>query len=231
MSIVDTLGEVQRKLKAPKGQTNKFGGYKYRNCEDILEALKKVMPQGVTVIIHDDIQVISDRVYVKATAMLSNGKETVETTAFAREPLTKKGMDESQITGAASSYARKYALNGLFLIDDTKDADSMDNRNTHEVDLKIQGIAAHLIDELERDNIHIASKIWFDLDEESKKKLWVAKSKGGYFDQATKKIIQSTEFREAYWRGDPDLHDVIVDKIAGNNTCLTNETGEDNGIN
>ena len=117
------LHDIQANLKAPKGQFNKFGGYKYRNCEDILSAVKPLL-DGATLVISDEIVMIGDRVYVKATATLSDGKVSVSTTAFAREPLAKKGMDESQVTGAASSYARKYALNGLFAIDDTKDADS-----------------------------------------------------------------------------------------------------------
>ena len=122
MSISEKLAKIQRELKAPKSQYNNFGKYKYRNCEDILEALKPHL-NGVHVRVSDDIKVIGDRVYVVATATISDGTEALSTTAYAREPLNKKGMDESQITGAASSYARKYALNGLFLIDDTKDAD------------------------------------------------------------------------------------------------------------
>lgn len=119
------LGEIQQKLKAPKSQFNKFGNYKYRNAEDILEALKKVMPDDCALIIEDEIIQIDQRFYVKAKAtLLRNGNSIASATAYAREPETKKGMDEAQITGATSSYARKYALNGLLLIDDTKDADS-----------------------------------------------------------------------------------------------------------
>ena len=121
------LSKIQTDLKAPKGQTNTFGKYKYRNCEDILEALKPLLGSS-TVTLSDDIQLVGDRVYVKATATLTHESgDSVSVTAFAREAQTKKGMDEAQITGAASSYARKYALNGLFMIDDTKDADSADN--------------------------------------------------------------------------------------------------------
>lgn len=123
MSIVEQLADVQRQLKAPKGQFNKFGGYKYRSCEDILEAVKPYL-NGIALTIQDELVMVGDRIYVKATATVSNGRESISTSAFAREPVTKKGMDESQITGAASSYARKYALNGLLLIDDTKDADA-----------------------------------------------------------------------------------------------------------
>lgn len=119
---------VQQKLKAPKNQHNNFGNYDYRSCEDILEAVKPLLGSS-TLTLSDEIVAVNDRVYVKATATFAdeNGNRTI-VTAYAREALTKKGMDESQITGAASSYARKYALNGLFLIDDNKDADTRDNR-------------------------------------------------------------------------------------------------------
>jgi hypothetical protein len=126
-SIYEGLAKIQRELKAPKGQMNNFGNYKYRSCEDILEALKPHL-NGYTLIITDDIILIGDRYYIKATATISDGKESVSATGIARESQTKKGMDDSQITGSTSSYARKYALNGLFCIDDTKDADST---NTH----------------------------------------------------------------------------------------------------
>lgn len=119
------LMEVQEKLKAPKGQENKFGGYKYRSCEDILEAVKPLLKKnGLALFISDEITEVGDRIYVKATATLSDGETSISTTAYAREAESKKGMDESQVTGATSSYARKYALNGLFAIDDTKDADA-----------------------------------------------------------------------------------------------------------
>ena len=121
--IQQKLAVIQRTLKAPKGQMNKFGGYKYRSCEDILEAVKPLLGDLVLTI-SDDIVEVGGRVYVRATVSISSSSQVVSTTAFARESETKKGMDESQITGAASSYARKYALNGLFCIDDTKDADA-----------------------------------------------------------------------------------------------------------
>ena len=116
------LNTIQQKLKAPKGQTNNFGKYKYRSCEDILEAVKPLLGE-CSLVVSDEIEVRGDRVYVKATATLHDGNSIMSACGYAREPQTKKGMDESQITGAASSYARKYALNGLFAIDDTKDAD------------------------------------------------------------------------------------------------------------
>jgi hypothetical protein len=127
---MNTLSKIQELVKAPKGQYNKFGNYKYRSCEDIVEAVKQVVnPMGFYLTINDEVVNIGNRFYIKATAILSNGEETFSTTAFAREEEVKKGMDGSQITGASSSYARKYALNGLFAIDDTKDADAT---NTHE---------------------------------------------------------------------------------------------------
>jgi hypothetical protein len=121
--LTSKLASIQQTLKAPKGQMNTFGKYKYRSCEDILEAVKPLLGYLVLTI-SDDIVEVGGRVYVKATASLSSGSGNVSTTAFARESETKKGMDDSQITGSASSYARKYALNGLFCIDDTKDADA-----------------------------------------------------------------------------------------------------------
>lgn len=117
---------IQSELKAPKSQFNKFGGYKYRKAEDILEAVKPLLAkQKCTLIISDDIVMIGNRIYVKATATIKNEKGECETTTgWAREEENKKGMDGSQITGASSSYARKYALNGLFAIDDNADSDT-----------------------------------------------------------------------------------------------------------
>lgn len=124
-NINNLLVEVQSELKAPKSQYNSFGKYNYRSTEDILEALKPILKEkNLALVVLDDVVQVSDRVYIKSTAKLSYDQESIEVTAFARESLTKKGMDDSQITGTASSYARKYALNGLFLIDDSKDADS-----------------------------------------------------------------------------------------------------------
>ena len=123
---------IQSNLKAPKNQFNSFGNYKYRSCEDILEAVKPLLKEvNCALTTGDEIVVIGNRIYVKATARLetSDGRVFVNS-AFAREPESKKGMDESQVTGMASSYARKYALNGLFCIDDTRDADTMNNSET-----------------------------------------------------------------------------------------------------
>lgn len=125
-NIYDKLEQVQQTLKAPKNQYNSFGKYHYRSCEDILEGLKEpLIKVHAVVTISDEIISVGDRIYVKATARFTDGTDVVENTAYAREELEKKGMDASQITGAASSYARKYALNGLFLIDDNKDADAL----------------------------------------------------------------------------------------------------------
>src|SRR3990167_4441693 len=160
MTIHEKLLAIQSSLSVPKGQMNKFGGYKYRSCEDILEALKPLLKQnGLVLTLTDEIYFVSggqaqavtvkeysdkakgtiertqiiggDRFYVKATATLGDGENDVIVNAYAREEQDKRGMDGSQITGAASSYARKYALNGLFCIDDTKDADAT---NKHDKD-------------------------------------------------------------------------------------------------
>lgn len=128
--MIETLSKIQCELKAPKGQFNKFGGYSYRSCEDITEAVKPLLEKyGVALTISDEITQVGSRIYVKATATLRDKDCEISVAGFAREAETKKGMDESQITGSASSYARKYALNGLFAIDDTKDADAT---NTHD---------------------------------------------------------------------------------------------------
>jgi len=125
VELVKKLIEVQHDLKAPKGQTNTFGKYKYRSAEDILEAVKPLNAKvGLLLTLSDEPIFIGEWHYIKATATITDGKDSHVVTAYARESETKKGMDDSQITGTASSYARKYALNGLYLIDDTKDADS-----------------------------------------------------------------------------------------------------------
>ena len=125
---MEKLLKIQTELKAPKNQKNTFGKYSYRSCEDILEALKPLLKAtGCLLYLSDEMVEVGGRVYVKATATITDGEKSVVTTAYAREPESRKGMDESQITGAASSYARKYSLNALFLIDDTKDADAMND--------------------------------------------------------------------------------------------------------
>lgn len=135
MSVYEKLMKVQAELKAPKGQYNSFGKYKYRSCEDILEAVKPLNAKhGVVLTVGDEVVEISNRFYVKATAVfvdIESGEKIINT-ALAREDDSKKGMDGSQITGTASSYARKYCLNGLFCIDDTKDADTDEYRHQQE---------------------------------------------------------------------------------------------------
>lgn len=133
MKLHEKLLAIQTKLKAPKGQYNSFGKYSYRSAEDILEAVKPLnAEQGVLLTITDEIKEIGGRVYVVATATVSDGTDELKVSAFAREPENKKGMDESQITGATSSYARKYALNGLYAIDDNKDADTNEHKQQQE---------------------------------------------------------------------------------------------------
>jgi hypothetical protein len=167
MNIHEKLLAIQQELKAPKGQYNSFGKYNYRSCEDILEAVKPICAKYKALLtISDDLVFMGDRYYIKATAALldteaqediidiTTRKATVvakkiENTAFAREEETKKGMDGSQITGTASSYARKYALNGLFCIDDTKDADTDEFKKQEEkpepkVDKKIMDLMIEL---------------------------------------------------------------------------------------
>lgn len=131
--ILRKLNKIQEELKAPKNQYNKFGEYKYRSCEDILEAVKPLLSKNkAALLVGDEVVQIGERIYIKATARLfcTESSEQIENSALAREPISRKGMDESQITGTASSYARKYALNGLFCIDDQKDADTDEYRNT-----------------------------------------------------------------------------------------------------
>jgi len=123
--MLEKLLKIQNELKAPKGQKNTFGNYSYRSAEDILEAVKPLLLKyELTMTISDELEGIGERYYVKATVTLREVEKTITTTAFAREDESQKGMSVSQITGSASSYARKYALNGMFAIDDTKDADS-----------------------------------------------------------------------------------------------------------
>ena len=138
MGIIEKLLNIQLELKAPKNQRNNFGGYNYRSCEDILEAVKPLLKaNNCTLTISDELVNIGERYYIRATARLTDAENAgsyYENIAYAREAETKKGMDESQVTGACSSYARKYALNGLFCIDDVKDADAT---NTHGVESAI----------------------------------------------------------------------------------------------
>lgn len=155
-NIYKKLLQVQSKLKAPKGQRNKFGNYNYRSCEDILEAVKPLLKEyGLVQIIQDSIKCIDGWHYVQSHIILfdadsdpKTGVSCLESTGMAREPETKKGMDAAQITGATSSYARKYALNGLYAIDDTKDGDSTENKK--ECDSKFKDFKDQIINDLKK---------------------------------------------------------------------------------
>ena len=154
---------IQENLNAPKNQFNSFGKYNYRNAEDILLALKPLAAKnGLILLVSDSIELIGERYYVKSTASLTDGQNTVQAEAFAREALSKKGMDDGQVTGSTSSYARKYALNGLLCIDDNKDADSMKSTTiSEEITAAIEAGGLDYINNNER---YIKS-IWAKLDQ------------------------------------------------------------------
>ncbi len=165
-NITDWLSDIQQKLKAPKGQTNNFGKYKYRSCEDIVEAVKPLLEKHrLALILSDELVNIGDRYYIKAEAKIIKGDSCIAVYGYAREALDRKGMDVSQITGTASSYARKYALNGLLAIDDTKDADheSVDKEPVviDEVPdmVKVKKAAEYFKKEIDRDEWENADKI------------------------------------------------------------------------
>ena len=205
-----SLIEIQQKLKAPKGQTNNFGKYQYRSCEDILEAVKPHLGD-MRLTLSDDIVEVGGRVYVKATATITDGNDNpVSVTAYAREAETKKGMDDSQITGTASSYARKYALNGLFLIDDTKDADTDAHKKQLDTtpDPYDDAVKKHRksIDcikaSISEGNLSTAAEAWWELTEEEQKSIWRAFTKGGCFTTAEQKTIKSVEFHKIHFGED-----------------------------
>lgn len=174
--ITEILSEIQSELKAPKDLKNDFGGYKYRSAESILESLKPILKKHKAALtISDDVFAVGERVYVKALAKLSIGDESVQVSAYAREPMAKKGMDEAQITGATSSYARKYALNGLFAIDDTKDADatnkhdgSQDVINQDNINKYVKGT----LERLEAEDGPAMLELWSELDEREQHYVW-----------------------------------------------------------
>ena len=146
-TFTEKLNKIQTELNAPKDAYNSFGKYKYRSAESILQAVKPLLAkQGLILTISDSVIQIAERIYIQATAKITDGKESVETSALAREPLLKKGMDDSQITGATSSYARKYALCGLLAIDDNKDADALNRHEDEEekITLKTEDIIKSL---------------------------------------------------------------------------------------
>lgn len=172
MSIYEKLTQLQNELKAPKGQRNSFGNYNYRSAEDILEAVKPLLGKyNLTQIISDDIELIGDRYYIKATVTLvnnENAEEKISVTALARESQVKKGMDESQITGTASSYARKYALNGLYAIDDTKDSDTdaYKKQSMSQKDIKLHELVT-LVQKQGIKNKEVSDMIWVNFDKKS----------------------------------------------------------------
>ena len=156
--MVDKLMRIQAKLKAPKGQRNTFGNYNYRSCEDILEAVKPLLAEeGCTLTLSDEIELIGDRYYIKATATLKSDKEEIQVSAYAREEQTKKGMDSAQVTGATSSYARKYALNGLFCIDDNKDPDTDEYTKQKKKAQESAKAEEEITAEMEKNAIELAS--------------------------------------------------------------------------
>ena len=156
--MVDKLMRIQAKLKAPKGQRNTFGNYNYRSCEDILEAVKPLLAEeGCTLTLSDEIELIGDRYYIKATATLKSDKEEIQVSAYAREEQAKKGMDSAQVTGATSSYARKYALNGLFCIDDNKDPDTDEYTKQKKKAQESAKAEENITAEMEKNAIELAS--------------------------------------------------------------------------
>ena len=180
------LMKVQSKLKAPKGQYNSFGKYSYRSCEDILEALKPLLAEvGAIVNISDEVKLIGDRFYVEATAMFLDCEtgDSIIAKAYAREDESKKGMDLAQVTGSVSSYARKYALNGLFAIDDNKDSDAT---NTHNKDIKPNMTAVSGLSEAQIKRLYaIGNKAGFkkDVVEATVKKMFGCEPKDMTKDQ------------------------------------------------
>lgn len=192
---MNIMADIQGKLKAPKGQENKFGGYKYRSCEDIVEAVKPLLIEhGAHLRISDEVVQLGERYYVKATASVRVGAEIIEeVSGFARECLDRKGMDESQITGATSSYARKYALNGLFAIDDTKDADTMDNTEPQhrfakgEKEKYVAGIKDAVFN---GDELGLR-ELWDELEKEGQLKIWSEFSSSER--SAIKKLLEETK--------------------------------------
>jgi len=215
--IGEILAKIQKELVAPKGQFNSFGKYKFRSCEDILEALKGYLPDGVYIVVEDVVEAIGDRVYVKATATISNGLSSIASTAYAREQQDKKGMDQAQITGAASSYARKYALNGLFLIDDNKDPDTRnpDGEVVAKVDDAKKQVSEYFIrynecvvacwdeistlkESIANNNLDLAIGAWMDISEDAQIIIYrLAPTKGGILTTEERKIMKSDEWAAA----------------------------------
>lgn len=174
MGVYEKLLAIQNELKAPKSQYNHFGKYKYRNCEDILESLKPILAKNKTTItISDDVVSVGNRIYIRATAKIVDTEtgESVETTAYAREEESKKGMDGSQLTGSSSSYARKYSLNGLFAIDDTKDSDYCSPESSKPLKQKTKNELNQLITEYAEKTNRAVGEVVNEVKQVAKKEL------------------------------------------------------------
>ena len=207
MSVYKKLIEVQNELKAPKSQYNNFGKYAYRNAEDILEALKPVLHKvGATVFIKDKIQLIGERFYVEATAVFIDIESSayIEASALARESEEKKGMDSAQVTGATSSYARKYALNGLFLIDDTKDNDHDSNYQT---DLKKEELEKKKAEKNKADDLVAKGKVILEINDLIEKSL---KENEDLIEKQNKLIVT---LNKAYATNHKGLNDFTTEQL------------------
>jgi len=210
----DKLIKIQNELNVPKAQFNSFGNYNYRSCEDILEAVKPLLKrEGLLMTIQDNIEEIGGRNYVKSTIELDDGTKKYMFSAYAREEESKKGMDGSQITGASSSYARKYALNGLFLIDDTKDSDAT---NKHEEEMPKTG-SPYPVSEKQRKLIYLLykEKNGEEMPEEEKEKIRKLTSKQAS-DLITKWKSQ-TEEQPALRDEEEEAPEIDIDEIPFNN--------------
>lgn len=210
----DKLIKIQNELNVPKAQFNSFGNYNYRSCEDILEALKPLLKkEGLLMTITDEIVEVGGRNYVKAIIKLSDGTKELIYSAYAREEETKKGMDGSQITGASSSYARKYALNGLFLIDDTKDSDAT---NKHEKEAPQTSGTPYPVSEKQRKLIYLLykEKNGEEMPEEEKEKIRKLTSKQAS-DLITKWKAQTEEQPEIRDE-DEEAPEIDIDDIPFN---------------
>jgi len=214
MTVYEILNKIQVELKAPKNQFNAFGKYNYRSCEDILEAVKPLL-SGAVVIISDEIILIGDRYYVKATGTISYDGQSILCSAYAREDEYQKGMSASQLTGATSSYARKYCANGLFLIDDTKDADTMDNRKPEKEPIKTATGAADAVQKKLKSDL---SKAMGDMTTSGKKKFfaWLTEKYEGEGVAQLQLMLKDIEVLKKEWVtpvGIPDDVPLFEDNI------------------
>lgn len=211
MTIRNKLEFIQKSLKAPKNNRNSFGNYNYRSCEDILEAVKPYLIECV-IVINDELVEVGGRVYVKSTASIIDDENRIDVSAYAREPIAKRGMDDAQITGSTSSYARKYALNGLLLIDDSKDSDTQDNTQAltpeeqkHEARLATMRRAYndnkesidYIKSAIAANEPSSAAEAMAELDEDTRLALNVAPSKGGIWTFEEVNFFKSEAYAQA----------------------------------